>query len=107
MKRSRLSETKTPAYNTVPLREQQLAQFHMGKAKARVEAARDTLYRAAEEASDDVAQSTALLSVASKIRLQLAVLFCRRDLCRSRPIGERYCRDILHPLGIPLRTSFP
>src|SRR5205823_15002921 len=47
-----LCKTKTPAYNATPLREQQLAQFHMGKAKARVEAARDTLYRAAETAYD-------------------------------------------------------
>src|SRR5215813_8662145 len=42
-----LCKTKTPAYNATPLREQQLAQFQMGKAKARVEASRDTLYRAA------------------------------------------------------------
>lgn len=70
-----LCKTKTPAYNATPLREQQLAQFQMGKAKARVEASRDTLYRAAEAAYDDVAESTALLSVDSKIRLQLAACF--------------------------------
>jgi alkylation response protein AidB-like acyl-CoA dehydrogenase len=57
------------------VREQQLAQFQMGKAKARVEAARDTLYRAAEEAYDEAARSSALLSVDAKIRLQLAVCF--------------------------------
>jgi alkylation response protein AidB-like acyl-CoA dehydrogenase len=70
-----LCKTKTPAYNATPLREQQLAQFQMGKAKARVEASRDTLYRAAEEAYDDVASSGALLSIDSKVRLQLAVCF--------------------------------
>jgi alkylation response protein AidB-like acyl-CoA dehydrogenase len=57
-----LGRSKSPAYNATPLREQQLAQFQMGKAKARVEASRDTLYRAAEAAYDDVAKSNALLS---------------------------------------------
>jgi len=70
-----LCRTKTPAYNTTPLREQQLAQFLMGKAKARVEASRDTLYRAAETAYDDVASSGALLTVESKIRVQGAICF--------------------------------
>jgi alkylation response protein AidB-like acyl-CoA dehydrogenase len=70
-----LCKTKTPAYNATPLREQQLAQFQMGKAKARVEASRDTLYRAAEAGYDDVARSGALLSTEAKIRLQLAVCF--------------------------------
>jgi alkylation response protein AidB-like acyl-CoA dehydrogenase len=70
-----LCKTKTPAFNVTPVREQQLAQYQMGKAKARVEASRDTLYRAAEAAYDEVARSTALLSVDAKIRLQLAVCF--------------------------------
>jgi alkylation response protein AidB-like acyl-CoA dehydrogenase len=70
-----LCRTKTPAYNTVPLREQQLAQFQIGKAKARVEAARDTLHRAAAEGYDEVSASGALLSNDAKIRLQLAVCF--------------------------------
>jgi alkylation response protein AidB-like acyl-CoA dehydrogenase len=47
----------------------------MGKARARVEASRDTLYHAAEAAYDEVAHSSALLSVDAKIRLQLAVCF--------------------------------
>jgi indole-3-acetate monooxygenase len=70
-----LCRTKTPAYNATPLREQQLAQFLLGKAKARVEASRDTLYRAAEAAHADVERSGALLSLDAKIRLQLAVCF--------------------------------
>ena len=70
-----LCRTKTPAYNTTPLREQQLAQFQMGKARARVEAARDTLHRAAEAGYDEVANGTAPLSVDAKIRLQLAACF--------------------------------
>jgi indole-3-acetate monooxygenase len=70
-----LCRTKTPAYNSTPLREQQLAQLQLGKADARVEAARDTLYRAATEAYDEVDKTGGLLSNESKIRLQLAVCF--------------------------------
>src|SRR5256885_508492 len=67
-----LCKTKTPAYNATPLREQQLAQFQLGKAAARVEASRDSLYRAAEFAYSEVKRSNALLSPEAKIRLQLA-----------------------------------
>ena len=70
-----LCRTKVPAYNAVPLREQQLTQHQMGRAAARVEASRDTLHRAAEAAYEEVAQSGALLSIDAKIRLQLAVCF--------------------------------
>jgi alkylation response protein AidB-like acyl-CoA dehydrogenase len=70
-----LCRTKTPSYYATPLREQQLAQFQMGKARSRVDAARDTLHRAAAEAYDDVARSGRLLSTDSKIRIQLAACF--------------------------------
>jgi indole-3-acetate monooxygenase len=70
-----LCKTKTPAYQGTALRDQQLAQFLMGKARARVEASRDTIHRAAEFAYEDVEQSGALLSPEAKIRLQLAVWF--------------------------------
>lgn len=70
-----LCKTKTAAYNITPLREQQLPQSLAGKALSRVNAARDTLYRAAEAGYDDVEQSGALLSVDAKVRLQLAVCF--------------------------------
>jgi alkylation response protein AidB-like acyl-CoA dehydrogenase len=70
-----LCKSKTPAFNATPVREQQLAQFQMGKAKARVEASRDTLYRAAEDAYAELEKSGTLLSVDGKIRLQLAVCF--------------------------------
>jgi indole-3-acetate monooxygenase len=70
-----LCRTKTPAYNTIPLREQQLAQFQIGKARSRVEAARDTLHCAAVETYDEVARTGKLLSIDAKIRLQLAVCF--------------------------------
>jgi alkylation response protein AidB-like acyl-CoA dehydrogenase len=100
---------KTPAYNSVPLREQQLAQFQLGKAKSRVDAARDTLHAAAAEAYDEVAESGALLSNSAKIRIQLAVCFAAEasadavrlvnDTVGSSSIRagqpfERYFRDI-------------
>ena len=69
-----LVKTKTPAYNTTPLCEQQFAHFVVAKAKSRVEAARDTLHRAAEEAFEDVGDGS-LLSWDAKVRLQLAVCF--------------------------------
>jgi indole-3-acetate monooxygenase len=71
----RLCKTKTAAYNAVPLREQQLAQFLMAKARARVDASRDTLHRAAADAHADVMASNSLLSTEAKIRVQLAVSF--------------------------------
>jgi indole-3-acetate monooxygenase len=70
-----LCRTKTPAYTSTALRDQQLVQFHMGKAKARVDAARDTLHRAATDAYDDVAQGNSRLSPEAKIRIQLASCF--------------------------------
>jgi alkylation response protein AidB-like acyl-CoA dehydrogenase len=68
-----LVQTKTPAYQVTPLRDQQLAHYLTGKAQARVAAARDTIHRAAEEAYDEASRS--LLSWDTKLRLQLAVCF--------------------------------
>ena len=70
-----LCRAKTAAYNVAPLREQQLPQFQLGKAKARVDASRDTLHAAASEAFAEVEQSGQLLSRDAKIRLQLAACF--------------------------------
>jgi alkylation response protein AidB-like acyl-CoA dehydrogenase len=97
-----LCKTKTPAYNAIPLREQQLAQFQMGKAKARVEASRDTLYRAAEAAYEDVATSGSLLSIDSKIRLQLAVSFTA-EACAE---AVRFVNDAVGTSSIRLDQPF-
>lgn len=70
-----LCRAKTAAYNAVPLREQQLPQFQMGRAKARVDASRDTLHAAAGEAYAEVERTGQLLSREAKIRLQLAACF--------------------------------
>ncbi len=70
-----LCQKKTSAYNVTPVIEQQLAQFQMGKALSRVNAARDTLHGAATEAHDQVEHTGGLLTVGSKIRLQLAVCY--------------------------------
>ena len=103
-----VARTKTPAYMATPLREQQFAQLVAAKARARVEASRDTLYRAAEAGYADV-QDGSLLSWEAKTRLQLAVCFAAeacaeavRLVCdgagaSSIRIGqpfERHLRDI-------------
>ena len=98
----KLCKTKTPFYNATPLREQQLAQFQMGKAKARVEASRDTLHRAAEAAYDDVALSGGLLSVEAKVRLQLAVCFAA-EACAE---AIRCVNDAVGTASIRLEQPF-
>ena len=96
-----LAKTKTPAYNVTPLREQQLAQQSVGKAKARVEASRDTLYRAAEAAYDDAATGS-LLSPDSKIRLQLAVSFAAEACCEA----VRFVNEVAGTSAIRLGSPF-
>jgi len=97
-----LCKTKTPAYNATPLREQQLAQFQLGKARARVEASRDTLYCAAEFAFTDVERSNALLSPEAKIRLQLAVSFAA-EACAE---AIRFVNDVTGTSSIRLGYPF-
>ncbi len=97
-----LCRTKTPAYNTTPLREQQLAQFHLGKARARVDAARDTLLGAAIDGYDDVARSGAPLSIGSKIRLQLALCFVA-EMCAE---AVSLVNDVVGASAIRLEQPF-
>ena len=98
----RLCKTKTPAYNAIPLREQQLAQFQMGKARARVEASRDTLYCAADTAFDETTLSKTGLSSGAKIRLQLAVSFAA-EACAE---AVRYVNDVVGASSIRLGSPF-
>jgi alkylation response protein AidB-like acyl-CoA dehydrogenase len=84
-----LCKAKTAAYNKTPLREQQLSQFQLGKAKARVDASRDTLHAAASEAYAEVERSGALLSREAKIRLQLAACFAAETCAEA----VRYVND--------------
>jgi indole-3-acetate monooxygenase len=97
-----LCRTKTPAYNATPVREQQLAQFQIGKARSRVEASRDTLYCAANAAYDDVAGSGKLLSTEAKIRIQLAACFA------AEACGEavRLVNDAVGTSSIRLEQPF-
>ena len=69
-----LAKTRVPSYSTTPMREQALSQQAVGKAKARVDASRDTLHRAAEEGYRD-AVANPRLSWETKTRLQLAASF--------------------------------
>ena len=89
-----LCKTKTAAYNATPLREQQLAQFQMGKAKARVEASRDTLHRAASVClRRRRAERHAASRPDAKIRLQLAVCFAA-EACAE---AVRFVNDVVGP----------
>lgn len=97
-----LCRTKVPAYNATPLREQQLAQWQIGNARARVEASRDTLRRATEAAYDEVARSDALLSVEAKIRLQLAVCFAA-EACAE---AVRFVNDAAGATSIRIEQPF-
>jgi alkylation response protein AidB-like acyl-CoA dehydrogenase len=98
----RLCKTKTPAYNAIPLREQQLVQFQVGKAKARVEASRDTLYRATDAAFDETSWSKTRLSSDAKVRLQLAVSFAA-EACAE---AVRYVNDAVGASSIRLGNAF-
>ena len=100
-----LVATKTPAFNVTPLREQQLAQQSVGKAKARVEASRDTLYRAAEAAYDDAATGS-LLSTDSKIRLQLAVSFAAEACAEAVRFVNEAAGSSAIRLGSPFERHF-
>lgn len=97
-----LCKTKTPAYQGTALRDQQLAQFLMGKARARVEASRDTINRAAEFAYEDVKCSGALLSPEAKIRLQLAVSFAA-EACAE---AVRFVNDVVGTSSIRIGQPF-
>ena len=97
-----LCKTKTPAYQATALRDQQLAQFLMGKARARVEASRDTINRAAGFAYDDVEQSRQSLSSEAKIRLQLAVAFAA-EACAE---AVRLVNDVVGTSSIRIGQPF-
>jgi alkylation response protein AidB-like acyl-CoA dehydrogenase len=74
----------------------------MGKARARVEASRDTLYCAAEAAFDETSLSKTHLSSAAKIRLQLAVSFAA-EACAE---AVRYVNDVVGASSIRLGAPF-
>ena len=97
-----LCKNKTPAYQGVPLKEQQLAQFLLGKAASRVEAARDTLFRAADVAYADVESSGKSLSVASKVRVQLAVSFAAEACAET----IRFINDVVGTSSIRIGQPF-
>jgi indole-3-acetate monooxygenase len=97
-----LCKNKTPAYQGIPLKEQQLAQFLLGKAASRIEAARDTLFRAADAAYDDAESSGKSLSDKSKIRVQLAVSFAA-EACSE---AMRFINDVVGTSSIRLGQPF-
>jgi len=97
-----LCKNKTPSYQGVPLKQQQLAQFLLGKAASRIEASRDTLFRAAEVGYADVASSGKSLSVPAKARVQLAVSFAA-EACAE---AMRFINDVVGTSSIRLEQPF-
>lgn len=96
-----LVETKKPAYTTTTLRDHQLAQYQVAKARALVEASRDTLHAAAHEAYENAATGS-LLSRESKVRLQLAVCFAAESCAKS----VRLACDVAGASAIRTEQSF-
>jgi alkylation response protein AidB-like acyl-CoA dehydrogenase len=74
----------------------------MGKARARVEASRDTINQAAEFAYNDVERSGVLLSSEAKIRLQLAVSFAA-EACAE---AVRFVNDVVGTSSIRIGQPF-
>ncbi len=97
-----LCRNKTPAYQGTALNQQQLAQFLIGKAASRVEAARDTLSRAADEAYTDAENSGKSLSVTSKVRIQLAVSFAAEASAEA----SRMINDVVGTSSIRIGQPF-
>lgn len=93
---------KTPNYQQAPLQDQQLAQFWLGKAAALVEASRDTLHRAAEDAYADVVESGQTLSDRAKIRAQLAASYAG-EACAE---ATRLVNDTVGTSAIRLTQPF-
>src|SRR4051794_15794982 len=81
---------------------QQLAQFLLGKAASRVEAARDTLFHAADVAYADAESSGKSLSVESKVRVQLAVSFAA-EACAE---AMRFINDVVGTSSIRIGQPF-
>jgi alkylation response protein AidB-like acyl-CoA dehydrogenase len=69
-----LAARKTPGSSRIALRDREMAQHHAGKARALVDASRDSLHAAISEAYRD-AERDRVLSEATKMRCQLAACF--------------------------------
>jgi alkylation response protein AidB-like acyl-CoA dehydrogenase len=69
-----LAARKTPGFSRVALRDREMAQHHAGKARALVDASRDSLHAAISEAYEGAERDRGL-SEAARIRCQLAACF--------------------------------
>jgi indole-3-acetate monooxygenase len=97
-----LCQTKTPAYNTVALRDQQLVHYLMGKAQSRVSASRDTLHAAAAAAYEEVSRTNAPLSSDTKVRHTLAACFAV-EACAE---AVRFVDDVVGTSSVRLGAPF-
>jgi alkylation response protein AidB-like acyl-CoA dehydrogenase len=97
-----LCQTKTAAYNTVPLRDQQLAHYLLGKALSRVTASRDTLHASVAAAHDELERTNTLLSTDAKVRLTLAACFAAESCAEA----VRFVNDVVGTSSIRLGAPF-
>jgi indole-3-acetate monooxygenase len=97
-----LCQTKTAAYNAVPLRDQQLAHYLLGKARSRVAASRDTLHASIAAAHDELERTNALLSTDAKISLTLAACFAA-EACAE---AVRFVDDVVGTASVRLGAPF-
>jgi alkylation response protein AidB-like acyl-CoA dehydrogenase len=97
-----LCQTKTAAYNTVALRDQQLVHYLMGKAQSRVSASRDTLHAAAAAAYEEVSRTNGLLSSDAKVRHTLAACFAV-EACAE---AVRFVDDVVGTSSVRLGSPF-
>jgi indole-3-acetate monooxygenase len=101
-----LCKNKIPAYQAVALKDQQLAQFLLGKAASRVEAARGTLFQAGDYAYEDVDKSGKLLSIAGKIKAQLAVAFAAEACAEAARLVNDVVGTSAIRIGQPYERHF-
>jgi alkylation response protein AidB-like acyl-CoA dehydrogenase len=97
-----LCQTKTAAYNTVALRDQQLVHYLLGKAQSRVAASRDTLHASAAAAYEEVSRTNALLSSDAKVRQTLADCFAA-EACAE---AVRFVDDVVGTSSVRLNAPF-
>jgi len=114
-----LATRKTPSYTHVALRDREMAQHHAGKARALLDASRDSLHAAISEAYGE-AERERRLSDAAKMRCELAACFAAEACTQAVDLVceaagttairiehgiERHLRDV-HVLALHASKSY-
>jgi alkylation response protein AidB-like acyl-CoA dehydrogenase len=102
-----LCRTKTPAYNATPLREQQLAQLQMGKGQGEGGSVTGHPPSCGRSGMRRRGQEQRVVVTRRQDSPASGGVICSGGGCRSRPLRERYGRDILLPRKATVRTPLP